>query len=168
MPKTYEPISTNTLGTATASVTFSSIPATYTDLIVVCVMQNSAAAAMVLQFNSDTATNYSNTGLQGDGTSASSRRLSTRSQIYIMEREQIAQATSTFSTSIINILNYSNATTYKTTLSRSGTMSGSYQGTDMEVGLWRSTAAINAIKLFPDGGSFTTGSSFTLYGIKAA
>jgi hypothetical protein len=64
-------------------------------------------------------------------------------------------------------MNYANTTTYKTVLARSNV-------TDFRVaaivGLWRSTSAINTIQLRSDNSSynFTTGSTFTLYGISAA
>jgi hypothetical protein len=73
--------------------------------------------------------------------------------------------TTTFNLSIHNFMNYSNTTTYKTILSRSN---NSAIGTDAVVGLWRSTAAINTIKILPANNAFEVGSSFTLYGIKAA
>ena len=65
----------------------------------------------------------------------------------------------------IQIMNYSNTTTYKTALSRSNNAN---TGTDAIVGLWRSTAAINSIVVLISGNQFATGSTFTLYGIKSA
>jgi hypothetical protein len=58
---TYEAIATQTLGSAAASVTFSSIPGTYTDLVIVCTPLRVTAGAeeLVFQFNSDTGSNYS-------------------------------------------------------------------------------------------------------------
>jgi hypothetical protein len=168
MAATYTPIASITLGASASDITFTSIPQTYTDLILICSVQNSAGSSMTLQFNSDTGANYSTIGIQGNGTVVQTRSLLTRNQLYVMEREQIAIAANTFSTSIINVMNYSKTTTFKPTVSRSGTMSGSFQGSDCETGRWASTAAINAIRLFPiDAGSFTTGSTFNLYGILA-
>jgi hypothetical protein len=63
-------------------------------------------------------------------------------------------------------MNYSNTTTYKTVLLRSNNASAITVAT---VGLWRSTSAINTIKIYADGAAvFSVGSTFTLYGIKAA
>ncbi len=75
MPITYEPIATQTLGSAAASITFSSIPGTYTDLRLVFVgTLSSGNATTGWRANSDSATNYSETYIGGDGTSAFSGR----------------------------------------------------------------------------------------------
>jgi hypothetical protein len=76
---TYVPIATQTLGSATASVTFSSIPATYTDLVLIVAAQNVTASGvnnMALVLNSDGGTNYSMTRLSGNGSTVSSDRAS--------------------------------------------------------------------------------------------
>ena len=163
MPATYEPIATTTLGSAAASYTFSSIPSTYTDLILVFSGAASTSTSYIsLQYNSDTATNYSVTLLRGNGSAASSSRYSSLTEIY-------ASISATNTTDINNVIfqiqNYSNTTTYKTSLSRANNASVS---TETGVGLWRSTAAINAIKISSPTQNFATGSTFTLYGIKAA
>jgi hypothetical protein len=164
MPATYEPIATYTLGTAAPSLTFSSIPATYTDLVMVA----SVTAASVgtdsidMQFNSDTATNYSVTYINGNGTTATSVRFSGDTKIIgaIISSTEV-------STAIWHIMNYANATTYKSAFARGGL--GSSYGVRQAVGLWRSTSAINTIKLYNDSSqNFAAGSIFTLYGIKAA
>ena len=162
MPATYDPIATQTLGSSAASVTFSSIPATYTDLVLVFNGTSLAASYLSLQYNSDTASNYSVTLMRGDGTTASSNRYSNINDIY-------ASIGNTLQTTISNIIfqiqNYSNSTTYKTSISRTNQPSNA---TEAGVGLWRSTATINAIKILSPNANFATGSVFTLYGIKAA
>lgn len=158
---TYEAIATQTLGSAAASVTFSSIPSTYTDLVVVYAGNQVTQDNFSLQFNADTGTNYSSTTLYGDGTNAASQRFSSTSSIY----GPILDAT-TQSNLIAQIQNYSNSTTYKTTLIRGN--SSSFR-TTATVGLWRSTSAITSVKCQILGGSnFNSGSVFSLYGIKAA
>jgi hypothetical protein len=65
----------------------------------------------------------------------------------------------------VNVMNYANSTTYKTTLSRADAANEELTAI---VGLWRSTAAITSIKVAADAGiNFSTGSTFTLYGIKS-
>jgi len=61
MPATYEPIATTTLGSAAATITFSSIPATYTDLVIVFAGTATANLNPLMSFNSDSGTNYSTT-----------------------------------------------------------------------------------------------------------
>jgi len=75
MPATYEPIATTTLGSAAATITFSTIAATYTDLRLTLVFTTSVGGANVFfRFNGDTGTNYSYTSLEGSGSAASSSR----------------------------------------------------------------------------------------------
>lgn len=164
MATTYTPIATNTLGSATATVTFSSIPSTYTDLVlIISSALTTGAGSNVFTFNTDTSTNYSFTALAGDGTTAASVRSSSRANISIYD-----ELTTTLggNASILSVMNYANATTYKTTISRG---SNGSVGVSAVVGLWRSTAAINQIVITNNASTtFKAGSTFTLYGIKAA
>jgi hypothetical protein len=163
MPATYEPIATNTLGSATATVTVSSIPSTYTDLILVAVFGNSANSNKDIRwtFNGDTATNYSNTFLYGTGTSAASARDSSATA----NRISGSSNNTPVSPIVLQINNYVNSTTYKTSLCRNA---ASAWNTTASVGLWRNTAAITSISLTNESAAnFVIGSTFTLYGIKA-
>jgi len=160
---TYTPIATNTLGSAASSVTFSSISGSYTDLVIVCNAKGTAAESVRMQFNSDTGTNYSSTQLSantGAGT-VNSVKFSSVDDIRI-GYYQNGLSTTDFLPCIIQIQNYSNSTTYKTALGRSD------QQVVATIGLWRSTSAITAVKLYPAAGNFTSDSTFTLYGIAAA
>jgi hypothetical protein len=164
MPSTYTPIATTTLASTQADVTFTSISGTYTDLVLVVTPTTTAAnSSIFMQFNSDTGTNYSNTYVFGSGSSAGSGRASSANETSIA----FSSVNTTPYTIKASIQNYSNTTTNKTYLSRSSAAS-STSGDITYVGLWRSTAAITAIKLYPNTGSFTSGSTFTLYAIKAA
>jgi len=168
MPKTYEPIATYTVPSAQASYTFSSIPATYTDLVLVVSAATSSIADQDMQVGNgsvDTGSNYSRTWLQGNGSAASSGRGSSETSTRInTPNGGYLETTLGSSIQTITFLNYSNTTTYKTMLTRTGGAAG---GTSAIVHLWRSTSAINTIKLTPSS-NFITGSTFTLYGIKAA
>ena len=161
MPSTYEPIATTTLGSAASSVTFSSISGSYTDLILIATPIYSTSAASVLTLNSDTGSNYSGTWVYGTGAAAGSFRVSNST----FTMNYFNNGSSDTPNQIINLQNYSNTTTYKTVLIRNN---NSAQGTDAVVGLWRSTAAISTIKIQTSTGNYNTGSTFTLYGIKAA
>jgi hypothetical protein len=170
---TYTPIATTTLGSA-GTVTFSSIPQTYTDLIIVCNGYNATqdGGSPTIQFNADTGgstTNYSDTYVSGNGTSATSSRHSNYTYVIIGNQVGWDTTSTDRATSIVNIFNYSNTTTYKTVLIRSNLASGTYPGTEAGVSLWRSTAAISIINLQTSNfTNFATGSTFTLYGIAAA
>jgi hypothetical protein len=168
MAKTYEPIQSQTLGSANASVTFSSIPQTYTDLILVSFFGTTTLNEdAFVRFNGDTGSNYSRTSLRGNGSSAFSARSSNQTSCLI----DLDAAGSTLDTGlqiITQIFNYSNSSVYKSLLSRSGTLGGSYTGTTALGGLWRSTAAITTLLVNCTNNTFISGSSFTLYGVKSA
>lgn len=163
---TYDSIATTTLSSATTNYTFSSIPSTYTDLVLV--LNGSVATvnnSTYLQFNGDATSNgYSITYLTGNGSTASSSRYTSFNTPYI-EWNGVPGASTSPNITIVNILNYSNTTTNKTFLSRASNAS---YGTDAIVGLWRNTAAINSIKIIQPTYNFNTGTTFTLYGITAA
>jgi len=177
LPSTMTPIATSTLTAAGATVTFSSVPQTYTDLVLVVSVKTTSGAYPILkmQFNGDTATNYSYTNLIGSATSTvASARSSNIAQMYPGPGivTAIPDTANTFATGLINIMNYSNSTTYKTVLSRDAVPTNSTGGTGQVgayVNLWRSTAAVTSITVTTNNGSnYDVGSSFTLYGIKAA
>jgi hypothetical protein len=162
MAITYEPIATQTLGSATATVTFSSIPGTYTDLILIALGASTGGSDVFCQFNGDTGTNYSWTRLSGNGSTAASSRSSSASNI----RLTIAGYPDTNAALMLaSIQNYSNTTTYKTLINRANQAT---QGVDAIVGLWRSTSAITSIDVKTTPNTFNTGSTFTLYGIASA
>ena len=163
---TYEPIASQTLGSAAATVTFSSIPQGYTDLVLVAnTAQASGNNSLRFRFNGDSGSNYSDTYLAGNGTTASSGRDTSQTSGISYAGSSTAIETNY----IVQFMNYSNATTYKTVLGRSNRAS---DATAADVGLWRSTAAITSISLAMGGSfptnNFATGSTFTLYGIAAA
>jgi len=153
---TYTPIATTTLSSSTNSVTFSSISGSYTDIVVI--FNGTADSGLSFTLNSDTGTNYSRIFLYGNGSAAGSGINSNVGVGYMGYAGDYGNYT-------INFQNYSNTTTYKTVLWRS-----SNAGTAAVAGvdLWRSTSAINSIKLQAVGSNIASGSTFTLYGILAA
>jgi hypothetical protein len=163
MAETYEKIATTTLGSATATVTFSSISGAYTDLVLVVNYGGSVSdTAAFMQFNGDTGSNYSNTKVLGNGSVSVSQRNSNLT--YAIISDNITSTTLTMNC-IVSIQNYSNTTTYKTSLGRYNLASGV---TEAIVNLWRNTSAITQIVLDINAGNFITGSTFTLYGILKA
>lgn len=165
MAITYEPIATTTLSSTASDVTFSSISGSYTDLVLVenGKVSSGAGSYSRIRFNSDTGSNYSATYIYGNGTAAGSDRYS--NQTFIPVNYVAAIETNFNHNSIINIQDYSNSTTYKTVLARSNNAAAA---TDAAAALWRSTSAITSITYYLNSGSWATGSTFTLYGIKEA
>ena len=156
---TYVSIASNTLSSSAASVTFSSIPGTYTDLVVVVAgtFTTGSTNNVNFQFNGDTASNYSFLRLLGDGSAASSYRVSDV-QIDIGLLSSTAQ-----SNTVANIQNYSNTTTYKTAIGRGNTP----EYVQASLGAWRNTAAITSVTIL-SAATFASGTTFSLYGIAAA
>ena len=155
---TYSLIASNTVtGSPAANYTFSSIPATFTDLICIINGTTTSLEDITVQYNGDTGNNYSYTQVNGSGTAASSQRQSNQPQI-LLGGFGTVQGGTTF-----QFMDYANTTTFKTALSRVGVANWSVTA---KVGLWRSTAAINAIK-FAHPYSFAVGTTMKLYGIQA-
>lgn len=169
MPATYEPISTTTLGSAASSVTFSSIPGTYTDLILVVNGSSTAGTGSRLRIGNgsvDTGSNYSFTFLEGTGSGTNTYLNSNATYIQMNNYSQFAPSPTYNTTEIVQIMNYANTTTYKTVMNRSNL---AQTGVSTMVGLWRSTSAINVITYYcSNATTFEAGFTATLYGVKAA
>lgn len=172
MPSTYVSIGTTSLTSTTDTVTFSSIPNTYTDLVLIAQVSTAHSnngARLYMQFNTDTSTsntNYSNHFMRGDGTTASASKDTGQPHIAY---GQAGNSTDNFNTMIVNIMNYSNSSTYKTILSKSANTSTEANGSlRWTAGMWQNTNAITTITLTCDTGGHRANSTFTLYGIKAA
>ena len=168
MPATYEPIATTTLGSAASSITFSSIPSTYTDLRVVLVTKTTSGNADIyLRFNSDSGSNYSRTILYGTGSVAGSGRNTSQTYLYLTGT---AYPNASYAALVeADIFSYAGST-YKTLLNKVATDKNGAGGVEANVGLWRSTSAITSITLTLEASAqdFPTGTTATLYGIKSA
>lgn len=175
MAATYEHVASITGTGSTGTIEFTSIPSTYTDLVLVsnCYSTDPYHGALVsfIQVGNgsvDTGSNYSNTFLTGNGSSASSSRYSSDTRLIGMYASTAQSGNAGRSSCIMNFMNYSNTTTYKTVLWREN-INGDGAGVYAQVGLWRSTSAINRIKIVLNiGESFDSSTVFSIYGIKAA
>jgi len=163
MAATYEPIATTTLASATDIITFSSIPSTYTDLVLIGNPKLSGSLDYKWYVNGDGSSGlYSQTRLVGNGSSASSGRTTGANVLYINANTPASGSVQTF---IMNFQNYANTNVYKTVLVR---YNDAGSETAARVALWRNTNAITSISISTDSSTFAVGSMFTLYGIKAA
>ena len=168
MAATYEPIATTTLGSASSTITFTSISSAYTDLVLVMNsksangINNDGINLTVGNGTLDTGSNYSAVALYNNNAGSVysfSFTNSTSSEIGLIHNE--------WSPAIIHFHNYSNTTTYKNFLGRTGSAGGSTTNIRHTIGMWRSTSAINTIQLQHGGNQFIAGTVCTLYGIKA-
>jgi hypothetical protein len=158
---TFTPIASITLNATTASVTFSSIPQTYTDLILITAGTATGSSQLMMQFNGVTTSTYSATILSGNGSRATSVRYSSATSMQLGYDDYFTSGQTVATT---HIMNYTNATTNKTVLNRT---SNAAVGVGLSVGLSRSTSAVTSITAFPQGSSWGSGTTFNLYGIQA-
>jgi hypothetical protein len=159
---TYDPIASHTLGSAAGSYTFTSIPQTYTDLIMVMAGGSNGSLDLGWQANGDTSTNYSYTRMSGNGSTASGNRVANNSIACF----GWMSSSTTQGTQILQIFNYANTTMFKTSLGRGGMASNLVVA---DAGLWRNTAAITSLTITNlNGQTFNSGTTFTLYGITTA
>jgi hypothetical protein len=171
MAITYTPIATYSLTSGTDTVIFDNIPQTYTDLVLVANLKRSDAATggtgWIIPWNSSLpASAQSYTTLVGDGSTVSTGRASNQDGNLVGVVPASSVTAPVFSTVIANLMNYSNTTTFKTTLSRHTYATGESRTT---VGLTRGTAGITRLYVLTFSAStFIAGSTFTIYGIKAA
>lgn len=159
---TYDLIASNVLGSSAASVTFSSIPATSRDLVlVVNALGATGYVHAELRFNSDSGTNYSYVYMSGNGSSTDSS--SGSSQTAAKSTRAVANDT-TRGVAIIQIQDYSATDKHKTALFRTNLSSDVVSAAATR---WANTAAINSIEVLNTTSAvqFAAGSSFYLYGI---
>jgi hypothetical protein len=166
MPSTYEPIATTTLGTAASSMTFSSIPSTYTDLRLVTVFRNTTSAAdSWISFNGVTTGNlYSFQRLKGDGSTASAQQSVTNSYPVTPDGQALSP---NWSMTTLDLFSYAGSTNKSCLINTSIDLNGS-GSTMLWAGLFSSTSAITSLSVYTLTANFAIGSTATLYGIKNA
>jgi len=168
MPTTYEPIATTTLNSSASSISFSSIPSTYTDLKLIFVPLSAAGGNFYIRFNSDTGNNYTYSYITYlDGGYAGSTGTATS---LISGSPGLTNGLNGTYPNLydININSYTNTSIYKNCLfsfyEQHG-LGGTSASGGYVIGNWASTDAITSIQLEADWDSGTTA---TLYGIKKA
>ena len=166
---TYTKIASNTVGAGgTASVTFSSIPSTYTDLVLRASPRSTAVEdTFGIRFNSDSGSNYPFRGLEGNGATARSFS-GTNTLVGLGRMSQSNFTASTFGNNEFYIPNYTSSNYKSVSIDAVNENNATTAITELAAGLWNSTAAINTILILPSSGSFAQYSTFTLYGISNA
>jgi hypothetical protein len=165
MASTYDLIATQTLGSTAASITFSSIAASWTDLRLIFHGTMTASAGVYLRYNNNTSLTYSWILLYSDGSSALSSRPTDTAGFNL---GPAAFQTSTPGMAQVDIFSYAGATNKTALLTQSLDLNGS-GFTSVSVSNWPSTAAITRIDLINQSSTtFAVGTVVSLYGIKAA
>jgi hypothetical protein len=152
---TYTALATVTLGGSDAEIIFGSIPTTYRDLVLVVDGTASSGQDILIKFNGD-ASNYSRVYAYGPGSGTNSNADSSNGWGVIR---------TSASNTIMHILDYSATNKHKQVLSRLN--GASDYGVAMIAGRWASTTAINSITAYVGSGTFSTGTTFSLYGVIA-
>lgn len=156
---TYTPMANITLGSAASSVTFSNIPNTYRDLILISEGTATGTTGFRIQYNNDTTTaNYSAIYAGGNGSSTFSSPVTNAAGVFIMTIfNRFSQITF--------IQDYSATDKHKSSLSRSNVPQNELL---MSAGRWANTAAITSVKILTDSGqSLSSGTTLALYGVIA-
>ena len=168
MPSTYTLISSNVLSSSAASITFSAIPSTYTDLVVRwSARSDTTNNLMKISFNSDSATNYSDVMLLVfSGSPASASNSNGNYLTGASGMDTTAETASTFSSTELYIPSYTASQNKPMSYTTAREDNSSTVYLRAHAHLWRNTAAITSIALAPNTGNLVSGSSFYLYGIK--
>jgi hypothetical protein len=167
----YESIATVTVGAGgAATVSFTSIVGTYKHLQIRSIQRNTTSGTGtqigLVQFNSDTGTNYSRHNLVGNGSTASASATTSTTGVYMGVMPQAGDTANAFGASVMDILDYSNTNKYKTTRTLEGLDTNGGGEANFRSGSWRNTAAITSIVITPTSNNFAQYSSFALYGVK--
>jgi len=165
MANTYVLISSSTVGaSAVSAITFSSIPATYTDLLLKTSLRTDLVATFTtgyIKFNNVT-TNLSAKVLQGSGAAASSFSLAG----FFHDLDSASNTASVFSSVDIYIPNYASANYKSYSVDAVQEQNGTTAYAELTAGLWSDTTAINRIDIYPQASNFVQYSTAYLYGIK--
>lgn len=169
MPNTYTLIKTYTLASSAATIDFTSIPSTYTDICLKYSLRTNAAFSssgyyFSFSFNGSTS-NLSSKILFGQGSAVSSANYTTDIFGWCVPSDWTS---SSFSNSELYISNYSGSSYKSMSGDQTVDTTSSLTYTILQAGLWSNTAAINRITLTPTGGSFVQYSTASLYGILKA
>jgi hypothetical protein len=166
MPQTYEPIATTTLSTTTSTITFDSIPQTYTDLkVIVNNLSVGTGGYMGLRFNNNSTSNaYISNVLRANISAASAT--SDEGTILLLAYDGLSSDTIP-AVHEIHVQSYTN-NKHKSLLAAISADRNNAGFVYRTVGLWRNTAAITRIDLIAQNWNFTSGTTATVYGIKAA
>ena len=167
---TYTLINSVTVGSGgAATIDFTSIPSTYTDLLIKFSLRDDFAGGvydnLVIRFNNIT-TNYSEKNLYGNGSTAASASTGTTVLRYINGN---TSTSNTFGNGEMYIPNYAGSTNKSSSIDTVTENNGTEAWASLNALLWSNTSAITSVKLTPSSGTlFLEYSTAYLYGISNA
>ena len=165
-------IQTQTLASTTLGVTFSSIPATYTDLVLVCSLREAGtqvqAGYAIRSINGDNGTNYAAKVLYGTGAAASSASYSASAYVPGYAVPGASATANTFGSIVVTFPNYTSSSAKVFSVEAVMENNGATSFQEVIAGSWTGTAAINSFKIDYSYSGFVAGSVLSLYGITHA
>jgi len=172
----YDSIATVTLGSAASTITFSSIPSTYTHLQFRVMARDTATTgpqySLKWQFNSDTGSNYTAYhDVNGGGSTTGSNGYGANTIAYLINTVTGSDASNTtqYGVSILDILDYASTNKYKTVRGLGGFDRNGSGQIRLGSSMWmNSGTAISSVIFSADGTQYATGTTIALYGIKGA
>lgn len=158
---TYTALANITLSSSASSVTFSSIPGTYRDLVLVCSITNASGGTNTIniRFNGDTGSNYNRVHMIGTGTADSVAFSNSTESLSIP-----TGGTGNVGTVISQIMDYSATDKHKTFLTRIADKGGYGDYVIASASRWANTSAVTSLTFYGTT-NFLSGNSFALYGI---
>lgn len=164
----YQSIATTVVdASADLTITFSSIPSTYKHLQIRAIaLSASNSVPVLLRFNSDTGSNYSQHYLAGQGSVTASGAGTSTSAVTLTGIYARFLYPSDAWAFVIDILDYADTNKYKTVRALHGADSNGSGEINLTSGNWRNTAAVSTITLSMAATGFSQYSHFALYGIK--
>jgi hypothetical protein len=171
MANTYTLIASSTVGLLGAtSIDFTSIPSTYTDLVVKCSIRDSTGgvgAYLYLRFNNDSGSNYSSKTIEGNGASAASYSNTSQTKMLFWNTNGGGSTSNTFGNAELYVPNYLSSNQKSVSMDTVAETNATTEYMDIVAGIWTGTAAITSISLLPDS-LFAQYSTAYLYGVKNA
>jgi hypothetical protein len=166
---TYELISTTILGTATSSVSFSSLATYASDYkhlqIRIAVRTDTVNDLISMRLNSDTGANYANHELQGDGSTVNSSAAQSQTSMRFGRTAYSTMTANSFAGMVVDLLDTYSTSKNKTIRCLSG-RTGAANSIQLFSGFHMSTASLTSITILPGSPNFIAGSRFSLYGIR--
>jgi hypothetical protein len=163
---TYTALANITLSSTVSTVTLSSIPSTYRDLILVCSLRATVANQLAtFRLNGDTGSNYSYVSVTARGNDLTASPSGTGTSAYATLDASPPSATNAQTLSTIQFMDYSATDKHKTYLSRADGVAATFNATEALAQRWANTSAITSIVFSMTSGSFVSGATFALYGI---
>ena len=153
---TYTALANITLGSSASSVSFSSIPASFRDLVLVVAGTNTASGHLNIRYNGDTGSNYSRVVMEANAPNGARSFSATESALFVFVM------TTTQGNLVHQVMDYSATDKHKTSLSRENRSSDQVSAT---AGRWANTAAITSMTATVDANQMATGTTLSLYGI---